>query len=93
MVGRLSKVLNTLLAVSASILSAKNTFIKSPSVSSNKPSKNCFCVALCSVSNCGTSCGGRTIGPATKCGKNVTNKEKSNIDFTGSLLRLYISMV
>src|SRR5882724_3533741 len=80
-------------AVPASRVSAQTTFINKPSDSNNKPSSNCWRVALCSFSNCGTSCGGRTIGPATRCGKKVTNNEKSSIDFTGSLFFLYMSTV
>ena len=34
--------------------------------------------------NCGRSSWARTIGPATSCGKNATNRKKSRKDFAGA---------
>src|SRR5258706_9501435 len=91
--GNLPLALNTASADSDSMLSASTTFMNSPSDNNSNPWVNCFFVAVPGVSNCGTNWGGRTIGPATRWGKKVTNREKSSKDLTGSLFFLYISMV
>ena len=84
---------NAAFAAGASRASATTTFSNSPTTSRLRPHPNCAAVARRGRASCGRKSAARTIGPATNCGKKLTNRAKSRKLPHGAACRRYTSIV